>query len=48
MRLPRQLYGDVGYTRIGVDHLADDEVFAKAVTGLEVTGMGKLHGMGAR
>ncbi len=35
----RQLYGDVGYTRIGVDHLADDEVFAKAVTGLEVTGM---------
>ena len=36
----RQLYGDeLGYTRIGVPHLADDEVFAKVVTGLGVTGM---------
>ena len=36
----RQLYGDeLGYTRIGVPHLADDDVFAKVVTGLGVTGM---------
>ena len=36
----RQLYGDeLGHTRIGVPHLADDEVFAKVLTGLDVTGM---------
>jgi uncharacterized protein YjaZ len=36
----RQLYGDeLGYARIGVPHLHDDAVFAKVVTGLEVTGM---------
>ncbi|SHI38036.1 Uncharacterized protein YjaZ [Nocardiopsis flavescens] len=36
----RQLYGDrLGHTRIGVPHLHDDAVFAKVVTGLEVTGM---------
>lgn len=36
----RQLYGDeLGHTRIGVPHLADDEVFAKVVSGLGVTGM---------
>ncbi|WP_027945773.1 DUF2268 domain-containing protein [Amycolatopsis taiwanensis] len=36
----RQLYGDeLGYARIGVPHLHDDEVFAKVVSGLEVTGM---------
>ncbi|MEV0649142.1 DUF2268 domain-containing putative Zn-dependent protease [Phytomonospora sp. NPDC050363] len=36
----RGLYGDeLGYTRIGVPHLGDDAVFAKVVTGLEVTGM---------
>ncbi|WP_103352341.1 DUF2268 domain-containing protein [Amycolatopsis sp. CA-128772] len=36
----RQLHGDeLGYTRIGVPHLADDAVFAKVLSGLEVTGM---------
>lgn len=36
----RQLYGDeLGYTRIGVPHLRDDDVFAKVLTGLDVTGM---------
>ncbi|WP_163541949.1 DUF2268 domain-containing protein [Occultella kanbiaonis] len=35
----RQLYGDLGYTRIGLASLADDAVFAKVVTGLDVTGM---------
>ncbi|WP_154794462.1 DUF2268 domain-containing protein [Occultella kanbiaonis] len=35
----RQLYGDLGYTRIGLAGLADDAVFAKVVTGLDVTGM---------
>lgn len=36
----RQLYGDdLGYTRIGVATLHDDDVFAKVRTGLEVTGM---------
>ncbi|GAB3562432.1 DUF2268 domain-containing putative Zn-dependent protease [Spelaeicoccus albus] len=36
----RQLYGDeLGYTRIGVPHLHADDVFAKVVTGLDVTGM---------
>lgn len=36
----RQLYGDtLGYTPIGVPHLEDDEVFARLVAGLDVTGM---------
>jgi uncharacterized protein YjaZ len=36
----RQLYGDeLGYTRIGVPHLHDEAVFAKVVSGLDVTGM---------
>lgn len=36
----RQLYGDeLGYARIGVAHLQDDAVFAKVVSGLDVTGM---------
>lgn len=36
----RQLYGDdLGYTRIGVPSLHDDAVFAKVVSGLDVTGM---------
>jgi uncharacterized protein YjaZ len=35
----RQLYGDLGYARVGVPHLHDDEVFAKVLTGLDVTGM---------
>lgn len=36
----RQLHGDeLGYTRIGVPHLADEAVFAKVVSGLDVTGM---------
>lgn len=36
----RQLYGDeLGYTRVGVPNLPDDAVFAKVVSGLEVTGM---------
>ncbi|CCH31849.1 DUF2268 domain-containing putative Zn-dependent protease [Actinosynnema sp. NPDC047251] len=36
----RQLYGDdLGRTRIGVPHRDDDAVFAKVVSGLEVTGM---------
>jgi uncharacterized protein YjaZ len=36
----RQLYGDeLGHTRIGVPHLHDDAVFAKVVSGLDVTGM---------
>ena len=36
----RQLYGDEsGYARIGVPHLHDDAVFAKVLSGLNVTGM---------
>ncbi|MFB9614132.1 DUF2268 domain-containing protein [Kutzneria kofuensis] len=35
----RQLYGDLGYARIGLPHLHDDEVFAKVLSGLDVTGM---------
>ncbi|GIH17462.1 DUF2268 domain-containing protein [Rugosimonospora africana] len=36
----RQLYGDeLGHTRIGVPHLHDEAVFAKVVSGLDVTGM---------
>ena len=35
----RQLYGDLGYARVGLPHLHDDEVFAKVLTGLDVTGM---------
>ena len=36
----RQLYGDAqGFTPIGVPHLADDEVFATVVSGLDVGGM---------
>ncbi|MEV6909364.1 DUF2268 domain-containing putative Zn-dependent protease [Amycolatopsis sp. NPDC051071] len=36
----RQLYGDeLGHTRVGVPHLHDDAVFAKVVSGLEITGM---------
>jgi uncharacterized protein YjaZ len=36
----RQLCGDeLGYTRIGVPHLHDEAVFAKVVSGLDVTGM---------
>ncbi|HLS15586.1 MAG TPA: DUF2268 domain-containing putative Zn-dependent protease [Beutenbergiaceae bacterium] len=35
----RQLYGDLGYARIGLATLDDDEVFAKVLTGLDVTGM---------
>ncbi|WP_194816329.1 DUF2268 domain-containing protein [Nocardia sp. XZ_19_385] len=36
----RQLYGDeLGYARIGVPALRDDAVFAKVLTGLDITGM---------
>ena len=36
----RQLYGnDLGYSRLGVPHLQDDAVYAKVLTGLDVTGM---------
>ncbi|MDN5930546.1 MAG: DUF2268 domain-containing protein [Pseudonocardia sp.] len=35
----RELYGDLGYTRIGVPSLHDDAVCAKVVAGLGVTGM---------
>ena len=36
----RELYGDdLGRARIGVPHLHDDAVFAKVVSGLDVTGM---------
>lgn len=35
----RQLYGELGYTRIGIPALQDDAVFEKVVAGLEVTGM---------
>ncbi|WP_132878167.1 DUF2268 domain-containing protein [Tamaricihabitans halophyticus] len=36
----RHRYGDeLGYARIGVPHLANDQVFAKVVSGLDVTGM---------
>jgi len=35
----RQLYGDLGYSRVGEPHLHDEEVFAKVLTGLGVTGM---------
>ncbi|MDQ3578488.1 MAG: DUF2268 domain-containing protein [Actinomycetota bacterium] len=35
----RQLYGDLGYTRIGESSLYDDAVYAKVVANLSVTGM---------
>ncbi|MEJ3657195.1 DUF2268 domain-containing putative Zn-dependent protease [Actinomycetes bacterium KLBMP 9759] len=35
----RQLYGDLGYTRIGVPSRGDDAVFEKVLAGLDVTGM---------
>lgn len=36
----RRLYGDeLGYARLGAPHLHDDEVFAKVISGLGVTGM---------
>jgi len=35
----RQLYGDLGYTRIGLAALHDDAVFAEVVANLGVTGM---------
>ncbi|WP_232664029.1 DUF2268 domain-containing protein [Pseudonocardia sp. TRM90224] len=35
----RQLYGDLGYTRIGVPSQGDDAVFEKVLAGLDVTGM---------
>ncbi|MEI5011457.1 DUF2268 domain-containing putative Zn-dependent protease [Streptomyces sp. PmtA] len=36
----RQLYGDeLGPTPIGVPHLHDDQIFAKVLTGIDVTGM---------
>ncbi|MEQ0559666.1 DUF2268 domain-containing putative Zn-dependent protease [Amycolatopsis sp. NEAU-NG30] len=36
----RQLYGDeLGYSRLAVAHLHDDEVYRKVLSGLEVTGM---------
>lgn len=35
----RQLHGSLGYTPIGMPHLADSKVFAKVVSGLDVTGM---------
>jgi uncharacterized protein YjaZ len=35
----RQLYGDLGYTRIGLPSLHDDAVFAKVVANLDITGM---------
>ena len=35
----RQVYGQSGYTPIGLPHLRDDRVFEKVVTGLPVRGM---------
>lgn len=35
----RQLYGPAGYTPIGTPHLADESVFEKVVSGLDVQGM---------
>lgn len=35
----RQLCGDTGYTPIGQQHLHDDEVFEKVITGLQIRGM---------
>ncbi len=35
----RQLYGDLGYTRIGLEAQGDDAVFDKVVAALGVTGM---------
>jgi uncharacterized protein YjaZ len=35
----RQLYGDLGYARIGLPSLHDDAVFAKVVANLDITGM---------
>jgi uncharacterized protein YjaZ len=35
----RQLHGDLGYARVGVPNMHNDEVFAKVLTGLDVTGM---------
>lgn len=35
----RQLYGDLGYSKLGLAALHDDAVFAKVLTGLRITGM---------
>lgn len=35
----RQLYGDLGYTRIGLESVNDNDVFDKVVAALNVTGM---------
>lgn len=35
----RQLYGDPGYTPIGVPHLRDDVVLEKVISGLDIGGM---------
>jgi uncharacterized protein YjaZ len=35
----RELYGDLGYTRIGIPSLGDDAVYDKVLAGLGVTGM---------
>lgn len=35
----RQLYGDAGYTPIGLPHLSDDAVLTKVISGLRVAGM---------
>ncbi len=35
----RQLYGDLGYARIGLAAQGDDAVFRKVLTGLDITGM---------
>jgi uncharacterized protein YjaZ len=35
----RQLYGQAGYTPIGLPHLHDDAVLAKVISGLRVSGM---------
>lgn len=35
----RQLYGDLGYARIGLASRSDDAAFEKVVAGLDVTGM---------
>jgi uncharacterized protein YjaZ len=35
----RQLYGDLGYARIGLPSLHDDAVFVKVVANLDITGM---------
>lgn len=38
----RQLYGELGYSRIGLPALHDDAAFAKVLTGLGITGMEKF------